>query len=214
MAVSYVLTKPNGEKVQSKTRYVETASSAENAFEGWREELARANGILSIKLDLGSGAGMEIQGTLIDGKREGVVRIDSMAKGLGRTSLVGTYLHDQKHGRTISYIDGQIWYEGEWSEDKKTGTWVINARLFKPAMILSFKNDVYHGEARISDLRGATIVSGLYENGAPTSGTFITNPWDFLEATKRREKSFDTKLLRFKDGQLLESSPIKIETGI
>jgi hypothetical protein len=210
-AVSYVLTKADGTRQESSTRYIRNGQSFEEIEQilgFWRPDLANATGSLHIKADFGV-VTAEFESTLVAGLREGVSRTT-----IGKISLKESYLHDEKHGPTVAYLDGAVWYEGEWTNGAMSGRWTINAPTFKPAMISMFQNDKYHGITQIYDMKGSLIAEGEYKESKPINGSFVANPQKVLEALKRREKSLHTILTHFRDGTQVDSSPITIMLGI
>lgn len=213
--MSYVLTKPDGSKIHFQHQAVSHQQNPDYSRAILSENLSEQSGKIVIQSKIGAAVLMEIEGALRDGKAEGTYRHFVLLDGKRIKTLEQDFRNDLKDGRSTAYFhDGTLMYEGSWRDGLRHGKWIFHAFRFRPALILTFEADQLHGEVTIHSPTGAVIAQGEYHHGSPKNGTFITDPWDFIEAVKKRSKSFNSSLLSYRDGQQIDSKPITLETGI
>jgi hypothetical protein len=213
--ISYTLTKSDGSVFRSKPKVLrDLSSSVDSAFDHLRPELVGQNGRIVLRAEFQSDYVMEFEGTLRDGHSEGRFLTFVTAEGKRFKMLEQEFHADLQHGRSIGYYpDGTVMHEGTWSLGLRQGQWTFNTQKLRPAMMLTYKDDQLHGETTIFSHTGAVIIRGDYESGSPKNGLFISDPYEYLRTLTTHSKTFSTTLLRYEDGQHLDSKPIIVETG-
>ena len=210
--VSYELTKADGSVHKSQRLLIEQGRSAEDSFAKFRSELAGEKGSLVFHTDAGPDAAVEMQGMFANGDFEGNVRTFTILKETRTLISEESFHQGRREGRSVSYFpdDGTLLHEGQWKHGVKDGQWTFNARRFKPALIVTFRDGMLHGETRIYDQSGRTIIKGEYRDGNPHEGTFVDNPFAVIDPSLRLHGQIPVTRRHFHDGVETQSEAVTL----
>lgn len=122
------------------------------------------------------------------------------------------YKDGLRDGESISWVNGREILKGQFDKNKHTGQWVFTYidrnTVFCKA---NFRDGKLDGILDVYDIDGNLFAEGVYRNGEPYDGTFISKMNEFLFVFQFNARAgIGVDLLSYKSGKLISSKKMNL----